>query len=202
MWKGILGAGSRSRTSDMRTTTAPTEVQGMIGDREAGGEEAIRGAGEKDTMANEEDLVEVRGAQSALETTMGEVTARAVVAKQVLEAVLGTMLWVSLAEEVTVEVVWGLAENLEETWVASEVVTEALEVDLEVKEEVDEDWGATLTRHKAPSLFSQPSPSPLKRCLSAKSATTPVRTTSIWKGTLLLGTLCRRVGMNVAGTST
>ena len=118
----------------------------MIGDRGGGGEEAIQGAGEEDTMADGEDLGEGGGAEAALQTTMAEVTVRAVVVGQVLGAVLGTTLWVSLAEGVTVEVVGAVAEGLEETWVVLEVVTEALEVDLEVAEvggEVDEDWGAS-----------------------------------------------------------
>jgi len=62
---------------------------------------------------------------------------------EVLEAVLGTMQWVSLAEvTVTAEVVEAAVEGLEETWEVLEVVIEALEVG-EVVVEVDKVSGAS-----------------------------------------------------------
>ena len=129
-------------------------------------------------MAEGEDLGEGGGAEAASEATLGEVSVRVIkVVGQVLGAVLGTMQWVSLAEDtVTVEVVEAVVEGLEETWEVLEVVIEALEVDLEVGEVVgEEDKGLGASRWIRTTLEELLAPSTLTRLRRTKARLKPPR---------------------------
>ena len=146
----------------------------MIVARAEVGGEAIQAVGEEATMAEGEDLWEGEGAEVALEVTLGEVSVRVIkVVGQVLGAVLGTMQWVSLAEDtVTVEVVEAVVEGLEETWEVLEVVIEASEVG-EVVGEEDKVLGAS--RWIRTTLEELLAPSTLIRLRRTKAQLKPLR---------------------------
>ena len=150
----------------------------MIAVREGGGE-AIQGVGEEATMAEGEDLGEEGGGEVASEAILVEVLVKVRVEGQVLEAVLGTMQWVSLAEDmVIVEVVADAVEGLEEIWEVLEVVVEieALEADLEVGAAVGEEGKDSGASRWIPTPLEElRDPSTLTRLRRTKAPLTPLR---------------------------